>query len=96
MPVGSHTDERDVKGGPAHQSRPRLRENRRRLVERTFPGSSSVAGRHTHELDPGGRVEESLPRLVVVTVLVSRGHVALVNHPHAHARPIDLADAGEQ
>ena len=96
MPVGTHADERDVEGTLTHHVGPRGSEGSTGLVEGTAARCPAIGGRHAHELHACGRVKEALPYLVVVSLLVSSGHVALINHPHAHARPIDLADAGKQ
>ena len=96
VPVWPHADQGDVEGAGAHQLSPRGLESGRRRVEAAASRRRRIRGRHAHELHAAGRVEEPLPCLVVVTVGVPRRDETLVDEPHAHARPVDLADAGEK
>ena len=96
MPVGSHADQCDVEGVLAHELAPRGSECRCCLVERAAASRGCIRGRHTHELNAGGRVEEALPRLIVVAILVAGGHITLVDKPHSHAGPIDVANKRKQ
>ncbi len=85
MTIVAHADQCDVKGTLAHQLTPRVSERRGRHVKGTRARSGRIRGRHTDELDAGGRVEEALPRLIIVAILVARRHITLVDQPHAHA-----------